>query len=167
VFDRPHYQEDVVNSYISNKGCVDGILKEMIPVGSKRGYPDVSIFGHDYAVVSKGKLGRMDGTSASAPAFAAFISRYNNERISRGKRSLGFLNPLLYQAFRNDSKSFNRVRYGNIRCLEKMCCEVGYAVCDGNWSPSSGTSMYNKKKIPHLISLYLILNIERTREPKL
>ena len=39
-----------------------------------------------------------DGTSASAPALAALISRLNGEQLRRGRPPLGLLNPWLYQA---------------------------------------------------------------------
>lgn len=39
-----------------------------------------------------------DGTSASAPAFAALISRLNGLQAERGEPPLGLLNPWLYQA---------------------------------------------------------------------
>ena len=39
-----------------------------------------------------------DGTSASAPAFAALISRLNGEQLLHGRPRLGLLNPWLYQA---------------------------------------------------------------------
>lgn len=39
-----------------------------------------------------------DGTSASAPAFAALISRLNGLQAERDQPPLGLLNPWLYQA---------------------------------------------------------------------
>ncbi len=39
-----------------------------------------------------------DGTSASAPALAALISRLNGLQSERGEPPLGLLNPWLYQA---------------------------------------------------------------------
>lgn len=36
------------------------------------------------------------GTSASAPVFAAILNRINEERLSVGKSTVGFVNPTLY-----------------------------------------------------------------------
>lgn len=38
----------------------------------------------------------MSGTSCSTPAFAALVSLLNDIRLTAGKSSLGWLNPLLY-----------------------------------------------------------------------
>ena len=34
---------------------------------SNRGYPDISVFGHNYLVIDEGHPISVDGTSASAP----------------------------------------------------------------------------------------------------
>lgn len=36
------------------------------------------------------------GTSASAPAFAAILTRINEVRLIAGKSTVGFVNPMLY-----------------------------------------------------------------------
>ncbi len=40
---------------------------------------------------------RVDGTSASSPAFAAMVTLLNDALLNANKPVLGFLNPLLYQ----------------------------------------------------------------------
>ncbi len=37
----------------------------------------------------------IDGTSASAPIFAAILTRINEERLKAGKSTVGFVNPVL------------------------------------------------------------------------
>lgn len=43
-----------------------------------------------------GRVESVGGTSASSPTFASIVALLNDFRISRGKPSLGFLNPVLY-----------------------------------------------------------------------
>lgn len=63
---------------------------------SGRGFPDVAAQGDNFAVVVGGSTEAVAGTSASAPTFAAVIALLNDYQISKGKATLGFLNPWLY-----------------------------------------------------------------------
>lgn len=47
-------------------------------------------------MVINGQVFPVGGTSASSPTFAAILSRLNSVRLSQGKRTLGWVNPLLY-----------------------------------------------------------------------
>ena len=66
--------------------------------------------------------GHGSGTSAAAPAFAGIISMLNDARLSKGKPSLGFLNPLLYSKL---SGAFNDVTSGS----NPGCGTTGFNVC--------------------------------------
>lgn len=48
------------------------------------------------------------GTSASAPTFAAILTRINEERLSAGKSTVGFVNPVLV-SLRNQQKDMLRL----------------------------------------------------------
>lgn len=61
-----------------------------------RGVPDVAANGLNSTVVVAGKLRLGGGTSQSAPIFASVINRIVEERLAKGKKSLGFINPVLY-----------------------------------------------------------------------
>lgn len=61
-----------------------------------RAIPDVSAQGYHYAIIYNGTAHLMDGTSASAPTFAAIIALLNDALIAEKKPPLGFLNPWLY-----------------------------------------------------------------------
>ena len=50
----------------------------------------------------------IDGTSASAPVMAAFVSLVNAQRKSKGMSTMGYINPFLYKyyaCFTNDITS--------------------------------------------------------------
>jgi tripeptidyl-peptidase-1 len=61
-----------------------------------RGLPDVAANAAHYSVVLDGTWTQVYGTSASAPVFAAVITRINDARLNAGKSSVGFISPTLY-----------------------------------------------------------------------
>ncbi|KAE9388974.1 family S53 protease-like protein [Gymnopus androsaceus JB14] len=63
---------------------------------SGRAYPDASVQGWNFEIVSGGEVGLVGGTSASSPTFAAIIALINDRLIAAGKPVLGFLNPFIY-----------------------------------------------------------------------
>ena len=63
---------------------------------SGRGYPDISLISRNYDTVIQGQGYRLDGTSASSPAWAGLVTILNDDRVAKGQPTLGFLNPLLY-----------------------------------------------------------------------
>lgn len=95
TFDAPDYQKKAINSYFSNNKKSWGPWKDLF-VKTGRGFPDVALQADNYRVVLAGKAYLIGGTSASAPAFAGLVGMLNDDRISRGKAPLGFLNPWLY-----------------------------------------------------------------------
>ncbi|KAK2685326.1 hypothetical protein QWA68_015577 [Fusarium oxysporum] len=60
--------------------------------------PDFSLLGDDYMMLTGGNPLTRDGTSASAPVFAAMIALVNGMRLRAEKPALGFLSPLLYSS---------------------------------------------------------------------
>ena len=60
-----------------------------------RGYPDISAVGDNVLIFNMGAPILIGGTSASSPVFAAVLNRINEERISAGKKTIGFANPTL------------------------------------------------------------------------
>ena len=104
-FDAPDYQAAAVRTYFDTvrlgfKGYQeagtnfsdvgDGVYR----IGG-RGYPDVAAIGDNFVVRSGGEWGRIGGTSLSAPVWAAVLTRVNEERIAAGKKTVGFVNPIL------------------------------------------------------------------------
>ncbi|EST07407.1 Peptidase S53, propeptide [Kalmanozyma brasiliensis GHG001] len=92
VFPRPWYQATAVKNYLPN--IVTKYTGLYNPNG--RAYPDVSAQGSRYVIKIGGKNYLIYGTSASAPTFSSVIGLLNDYRISQGKSSLGFLNPIIY-----------------------------------------------------------------------
>ncbi|KAH8168654.1 pro-kumamolisin, activation domain-containing protein [Sarocladium implicatum] len=91
-FRRPYWQDDAVEGYVK---ALDGRLKGLYDC-TMRAIPDISAVGTRFRVLVARQVGLLDGTSASTPVMASMIALVNQERFKQGKRSLGWLNKVLY-----------------------------------------------------------------------
>jgi len=128
------WQENATAAYIQTGAT----LPKFPPKGSfpprGRGTPDVSALGEGYQIYVDGDIKAVDGTSASAPAFAGLISLINEARFQAGKTQMGFLNPFLYQhpeAFFDVVDGTNAISDGGGQL------EFGYAAAAG-WDAATG-----------------------------
>lgn len=105
-----------------------------------RAYPDVSAIGHNCAVWSGySGWGTVDGTSCSAPVFASVLAILNDHQVNKGRPRLGFVNPLLYQMYREQHNTFTDITVGNSSCTEAACCGPQYGFVAGEgWDPVAG-----------------------------
>jgi len=108
---------------------------------SRRGIPDLSLAGHSYNIVAGGQQEAVDGTSASTPVFAAWVSLVNARRKAAGKSTVGFINPTLYI----NQDAFNDITVGDNKCAglgsrkddgSVPCCG-GYDAAKG-WDAATG-----------------------------
>ena len=128
VFAMPDYQKQVVEAYLKSG---DAPSTKMFN-SSGRAYPDVSAFSTDFVIIDDGMGVPVDGTSCAAPTFAGIVSSLNDVRLNNGKKTLGFLNPLLYQSFMGNG--FFDVTEGSNG--NGFICE-GFKATKG-WDPASG-----------------------------
>ncbi|KAG6008285.1 hypothetical protein E4U21_004747 [Claviceps maximensis] len=100
VFASPSYQARSVRSYLHDSPH-QGHLANLSLAGyfspAGRGYPDLSASASGYLMYILGSLHQVYGTSASTPVVASMIARINDARLKVGKRSVGFINPVLYR----------------------------------------------------------------------
>lgn len=127
-FATPDYQKDIVEAYLKSGKAPP--TKHFNSRG--RAYPDVSAFSTDFVIEYDGIPFPVSGTSCAAPTFAGIVSSLNDVRLNKGKPTLGFLNPLLYQTLQG--KGFYDVTEGSngggIIC-------PGFSAIEG-WDPASG-----------------------------
>ncbi|KAE9396252.1 family S53 protease-like protein [Gymnopus androsaceus JB14] len=91
-FPAPSYQTAAVASFLKTiPSDFAGTFNQ-----SGRAYPDASVQGWNFEIVSGGEVGLVGGTSASSPTFASIIALINDRLIAAGKPVLGFLNPFIY-----------------------------------------------------------------------
>merc|ERR1712039_921138 len=103
-----------------------------------RGFPDISANGNNFLIYEAG-WSLIGGTSASTPTVAGIAARLNDLSYKKKGKPLGFLNPLLYQMYKEAPTAFTDVTVGNNKCTEDGCfsgCK-GYEAAKG-WDPVSG-----------------------------
>jgi len=144
----PWYQEKQVRDYVSD----GSVPKPPHYRKDGRGYPDAAVMGHDYFVMVNGQVQAVDGTSASAPAFAAMVARMNADLVASGKPVLGFVTPLLYHLGENCDGCFNSIDTGNNNCTEQKCCPYGYSARKGVWDAVTGWGSPNVGNILEYIN---------------
>jgi len=141
VFSTPTYQTQQVSSYLTNG---PDLPPTSMFNAAGRGYPDVSLIGHNFLEIIGGSWYQVSGTSASSPTFAGMVTLINGLRLSQNKPSLGFLNPALYQL---SSSIFNDITNGTNNCCagypgSQVCCQYGFTAGTG-WDPTTGFGSVN------------------------
>lgn len=110
VYSRPAYQNASVEAYFANSNPPYAYYNLTTltnnPTAAQygnglynrggRGYPNASAVGDNVLIFNNGLPTLIGGTSAAAPVFAAILNRINEERIVKGKSTIGFVNPALY-----------------------------------------------------------------------
>lgn len=165
-YSRPSYQDAAIKAYFAT---VDNTPQAPVidsTTGSRfhgssfnagnysrtgRGYPDISIVGTSYSIIQQGAHVLASGTSATAPAFAGFISLVNSNRVRAGKSTMGWINPFLYSNysyFINDIDDGGRnnctsVSYNSTSKNQfTVCCKEGFFSTKG-WDPVTGLGTVN------------------------
>ena len=70
-----------------------------------------------------GHITFVDGTSASAPVMAAFVSLVNAQRKSKGMSTMGYINPFLYKYYANFT---NDITSGDNKCSATSLAYTSY-----------------------------------------
>jgi len=144
------WQDQFVNEYMESGVYLPEYPEIWNSYG--RAYPDVSAIGNSCA--TWGAMGPsvvpVGGTSCSAPSVGAMIVLLND----RFNKTLGFINPLLYQSFNNGT--FDSVRSTNTSCTEVECCDhdFGFGVNLKNetrWNAVSGLGSINFGRLEEYI----------------
>lgn len=138
-FPRPAYQNDSVNAYLEQLGNTNRGL--FAPTG--HAYPDIAAQGVRFQVVLRGSVEPVDGTSASSPTAAAVFGLLNDYRMSQGKPSLGFLNPLIYT---KGKTGFNDITSGS-----NPGCGTNRFDAGAGWDPVSGLGTPDFVKLQGLL----------------
>ena len=124
-FGMPDYQKEAVGAYLEK------YPDHSMFNSSGRAYPDVSAFATDFVIIDDGIPQPVDGTSCAAPTFAGIVAILNDVRLNKGSKTLGFLNPLLYQTLKGGGFiDITEGENGGFACK-------GFAA-DKGWDPTSG-----------------------------
>ncbi|KAF8159850.1 peptidase S8/S53 domain-containing protein [Crassisporium funariophilum] len=130
-FATPSYQSTAVSTFVTGLGTkFAGLYNKM-----GRAYPDISAQGQGFQVIIGGSVNSVAGTSASSPTAAGVFALLNDFRLSKGKTSLGFINPLIYSTA---SKGFTDITSGS----NPGCGTTGFTAGKG-WDPVTGLGTPN------------------------
>ena len=142
---RPAYQEAFVAKYLSNATVAsfaggNGTLFNV----NGRGYPDIAALAHKFYIENGGAVSSVDGTSAASPTIAGLVGLINAHRLKRGRKVVGFINPLLYKIWTyTNGEAFNDITVGSNACTEQGCsCKTGFLAAPG-WDASTGLGTPN------------------------
>ncbi|KAJ3484128.1 hypothetical protein NLG97_g7136 [Lecanicillium saksenae] len=147
VYPRPAWQEKAVATYLEHYvpnyrsfNTTDGKIPTAPGQGiynrGGRAYPDISAVGDNGVIIQNGKTVVGGGTSMSAPIVASMFNRINEERISMGKKPLGFINPALYKA--QSEGVFTDVVVGDQGQHAQACGTHKGFVASKGWDPVTG-----------------------------
>lgn len=140
IYPIPAYQAAAVANYMATTPNTYGAN---VYNRNGRGYPDVSAVGDNIVIFNKGLPTLIGGTSASAPVFAAILTRINDERLKAGKSTVGFVNPLLYK----NPQVLHDITTGN----NPGCGTNGFSAAKG-WDPVTGLGTPN---YPAMLKLFM------------
>jgi len=136
---RPDYQETVVANYLKN---APGLPAATHFNQTSAGFPDVAAQAEDFIIVIHGLKTPVDGTSCASPTFAGIVALLNDLRLSKGKTTLGYLNPLLYQ----NPDAFNDITSGH----NPGCATEGFPAYTG-WDPVTGLGTPDFQKLSAVV----------------
>jgi len=138
-FKRPNWQNTAVNTYLST-------MKSQLPAqnlwnNTGRAYPDISALSENYVIVDNLLPIYVAGTSCSTPVVSGTFALLNDLRFQAGKRSLGYLNPLLYKLAATSPQVFSDIVIGS----NPGCNTLGFPATKG-WDPVTGVGapIYSK-----------------------
>ena len=144
VFSLPSYQAAAVKSFFANHPP-PYTSAQYNNSQQTRGFPDISANGANYVIAVDGSFSLVYGTSASAPVTASIFTLINQARLTIGKKSVGFINPVLY-AHPGD---LNDITSGG----NMGCGTPGFTATKG-WDPVTGLGTPN---FPKLLARFLAL----------
>lgn len=149
---------DLILTYISGK-----LPSASLWNATSRGFPDVAALSQNFIVVCDFiPLPGVAGTSCASPAIAGIFGLLNDLRLTAGKPSLGFLNPLLYHlavvqpqvccakgSWTDGSQVFTDITKGS----NPGCGTDGFEATAG-WDPSSGLGSVNYGEFAKIVNKY-------------
>ncbi|KIK68221.1 hypothetical protein GYMLUDRAFT_154174 [Collybiopsis luxurians FD-317 M1] len=140
-FGQPSWQKKAVAGYLDKIGpnLYKGLYNR-----TGRGYPDVSAQGEKIQIFLSGEVASVKGTSASSPIFASIVALLNDELMSKGRSSLGFLNPWIYA----HPEAFHDIKSGS----NPGCGTKGFPALEG-WDPVTGVGSPNYQAMRKALKL--------------
>lgn len=128
-----------------------------------RNVPDVALTADNINVIyENGLFGYFGGTSCAAPLWAAYTALINQQAVSRGFQTVGFLNPALYAIglSANYTNCFHDITTGNNTNLvvgNAYNAVKGYDLATG-WGTPNGSNLINALTVTAPVSIFTHLS---------
>jgi hypothetical protein len=145
VYSIPSYQTNI--SMTANQGST-----------TMRNVPDVALTASDIYIWGDGEtISDIGGTSCAAPLWAGFMALVNQQLVSSGQTTAGFINPAIYALAQTSvyTNLFHDITNGNNTTSEsptKYYAVPGYDLCTG-WGTPAGQSLINALAPPLVVTL--------------
>jgi hypothetical protein len=147
IYPRPTWQDKAVRGYFTAAAAASQSPLAGYSTNG-RGLPDISLAGKNYEIYVGGNIKEVQGTSASCPAFAGFISTINAARTAEGKGSVGHHNPALYVL--GPYFTYDITSGSNFCVADGTCCRQGYYAAPG-WDPTTGLGSVNYSRMASVL----------------
>jgi len=111
-----------------------------------RNVPDVAMVAADISIIADdGQQETVVGTSCATPLWAGFIALVNQQAVSNGLSTVGFINPAIYAIGQgtNYTSDFHDITTGNNEWSEsptRFTAVAGYDLCTG-WGSPTGSNL--------------------------
>jgi tripeptidyl-peptidase-1 len=145
-YSQPAYQRNLVSKYLSSNS--NSLPASSFYNTTGRAMPDVAAFSENVIIVIGGSEMPIAGTSCAAPTFAGIVSLLNDNLLLRGRKTLGFLNPLIYKIAETTPSAFVDVTTGS---NSYGCCQ-GFNAAKG-WDPITGNGGINFQNFVNAIQM--------------
>jgi len=132
-FDSQSWQQEAISSYFNSGVQLPNSARYR---STGRGYPDISAQSVNYIICYELSFYSVSGTSCACPTVAGMFSLINDYRLANGLTRLGWLNPLLYSLYTDDSANY----FNDITSGHNMGCDddgIAYYTANG-WDPVTG-----------------------------
>ncbi|KAJ9452928.1 Tripeptidyl-peptidase sed3 [Diplonema papillatum] len=125
------YQKDGIAEYLKTAKLPNA------PYATGRGTPDVSALAEQFTIIAGNATVIVASNSCSTPSFAGIVSLLNSVCLAAGGKTLGFMNPLMYQ----NPSMFTDVTKGT-NAIGPVGSEAGWEAIKG-WDAATGLGTPN------------------------
>ena len=135
----PEWQRDAVTAYLSSGAGLPNVTERGVNT-SGRAYPDIAAQADNFCVVADTSTCTVSGTSCASPTAAGIFALLNDLRLQKGKATLGFLNPFIYE----NADAFTDITNGASRGCQSG--KDGWPATAG-WDAVTGVGTPNYQKL--------------------
>jgi len=129
------YQKSAVQGYLSSG--VQLPLKTLYNANN-RAFPDIAAVGEQVCLLDPGNpCNFVGGTSAATPLIGSIVTLLNQDRFNAGKKSLGFINPILYDMYDSAPTQYYNNHFTEGNNAGECPPDHGFNAYPG-WNPLTG-----------------------------